>query len=810
MSPTAAKRLRFLFSAVTLLVLLAGAAGFWLHHRVKRSLPQLEGTAALSGLSAAVVVERDAAGVPTIRAQSQADAARALGFLHAQDRFFQMDLSRRRAAGELAALVGAAAVEMDKRVRVHGFRRLAQAVLSQLPEHQRAVLDAYAGGANAGLRSLRDKPFEYLLLRSDPEPWLPEDCVLLIYAMTLDLQDDRGGYEQSLAAVRDVLGPQALAYFAPLVGPGDAALDESTETLPSMPGPRRINLRPKEESVVPSPALSRLGDDDDTVLPGSNGFALSAERTANGGGALLASDMHLSLRLPNVWYRAVLIHPDPATNETVRLVGVTLPGAPALIVGSNGHVAWGFTNANADVSDLAIIDVSTLDPLVYADREGLLTMEKREEVIAVKGEDPVTVYYDWTVHGPVVGRNAARKSLALRWTMHDPAAANYGLLDMASARTVEEAVAVAHRSGIPVQNIVIAAKDGRIAWTICGFLPKRIGFDGRLPVSWTFGDRRWEGFLPAEAVPTVISPASGQLWTANQRILGGPALAVLGDGGYDRAPRASRIRDLLTPLRDAVPRDLLAVQLDTGARHLDRWHQLLTAVLTDDAITQSRTRARLREALLPWKAAAEADSVSYRLVRRFRHHVVRLALPPLFERCAEVHPFFSYRRFHYEPALWQMLEEKPEHLLGADHASWDALLLAAVDAVQKELDDANLAVESATWGRFNTSAIRHPFAGIFKPLASWLSLPPVPLPGDYDTPRVQAPDDGASERLVVSPGREEQGLFHMPGGQSGHPLSPYFSAGHEAWIQGEPTPLLPGPTRHTLRLEPQQGGGGTR
>lgn len=802
MKPAVAKRLRLLFSALTVLLLVAAALGAWFYLHLRGSLPLLDGTVPMSGLAANTVIERDQLGVPTIRGANRLDVARALGFLHAQERFFQMDLARRRPAGELAALIGKAVIEVDKRARVHGFRKLAGEVVAQLPADQKQLLEAYATGVNEGLAHLKSQSFEYTILRAKPEPWKPEDSVLLIYAMTLDLQDDHGGYEQSLAAVRDVLGGAALAYFAPLIGPDDAAIDGSLAPISALPPERAIDLRQR----VPSSAARAQPHvwDDSSVLLGSNGFTLAGNRAADGG-ALLANDMHLTLRLPNIWYRASLVFPHPTVSgQSLRITGVTLPGAPLVVAGSNGHIAWGFTNADADYSDLVAVDVSTIDASLYLRGKELLTLEKRKEIIQVHGGDPVEIEVPWTIYGPIVGKNAGGRPLALKWTAHDPSTANFGLVGLETATTVEEGVAVAHRSGIPIQNFVVADSTGKIGWTVAGKLPKRVGFDGRLPVSWTFGDRRWDGYLGEDEVPTVIAPEAGQIWTANQRILDSEALLRLGDGGYERPQRAARIRDLLTDLKSAQPVDLLKVQLDTRAPYLDRWHALLERVLTEGAIRQKGDRGKLKEVLQPWDGRAEAASVSYRVVRRFREHVVTRTLPPIFERCVEVYPGFSYRRFHTEAMLWDLLEKRPAHLLNPAFASWDDLLLAAADDVIEELDHAHLPIERATWGQRNVAKIQHPFSRLIALASAWLSAPSDQLPGDYDTPRVQAPDDGASERFVVSPGHEDKGIFHMPGGQSGHPLSPYFLAGHEAWVRGEPSPFLPGAPQHTLTLAPSK------
>jgi penicillin amidase len=793
------KRLRTLFSVVTILILLAAVGCVWFYTRMRASLPLLDGSARVPGLTASVTVERDAQGVPTLHAANRLDVARGLGFLHGQDRFFQMDLARRRAAGELSALIGKATIESDRKARMHDFRSLAQRVLARLPATQRALLDAYAQGVNAGLTQLHASPFEYIVLRAHPEPWKPEDSVLMIYAMTLDLQDSRGNYEQSLACVRDVLGNAAVAYFAPLIGPNDAALDGSVAPISPMPTAAMIDVRQQASAATDEAMVERAHDD--SVLLGSNAFALAGSRTATGD-ALVANDMHLTLRLPNIWYRASWQTADPVSGKPLRVTGVTLPGTPFLVAGSNGRIAWGFTNADADSSDIVTLDTSTVDPSMYIRGHDLVQIEKRHHTIAVKGGEHVDIDVPWTSFGPIVGHDAQNRSIAMKWTMDDPEAANFDIYDLENASTVEEAVSVAHRCGVPVQNLVVADRTGKIAWTIAGKLPRRVGFDGRLPVSWTYGDRRWEGFLNPDEIPTVIAPSAGQIWTANNRILDSEALLKLGDGGYERPQRAAEVRDLLTPLQKAVPADLLKIQLDTGAPYLDRWHTLLTQILTDAAIAQKSDRGKLRKALLPWSGHADADSVSYRLVRRFRQYVATSVYTPIFARCVEVYPDFSYRRFHIEEPLWDMLTKQPQHLLNPYFKSWNDLLLAAADSVIRETDREGLSLDQATWGKRNRARIEHPLAKVSRLAAVWLRAPEDALSGDYDTPRVQAPDDGASERFVVSPGREEEGIFEMPGGESGHPLSPFFQAGHEAWVRGLPTPFLPGATAHTLTLTP--------
>jgi penicillin amidase len=263
------------------------------------------------------------------------------------------------------------------------------------------------------------------------------------------------------------------------------------------------------------------------------------------------------------------------------------------------------------------------------------------------------------------------------------------------------------------------------------------------------------------------------------------------------------IRDDLAKLEKATPRDLLAVQLDDRATFLEPWHRLMLETLTPAATATKPPRAALRGWIEKWEGRASTEAVAYRLVREWRIAVYARVFQPIFARCNETMPGFPWNEFQLEPAAWALLRARPPHLLAPDYASWDELLLAAADDVIKQLDRQGVKLPAANWGWRNTARVRHPFGNLVPEwIGRWLSMPAEPLAGGDDMPRVQSPTHGTSERLVVSPGREEEGLFHMPGGQSAHPFSPFFRAGYEAWVRGEPTPLLPGKAEHTLRLTP--------
>lgn len=780
-------------------VVLALALFGWARWRIGASLPPLDGTVALAGLSAPVKIERDALGVPTLTGANRLDVARALGFLHAQDRFFQMDLLRRSGAGELSELFGPVALSLDKAHRLHGFRRTAGRVVAALPPEHRAILTAYVAGVNAGLAALPHSPWEYVLLRTSPQPWREEDSLLVAYAMWFDLQDASADFELSLEALRDTIGQSATDFFAPRGNSWDSALDGSLFPEPALPAFRL--RRPGDK-----PAATASTGFPDAFPAGSNSFAVAGAHGA-GGAAFLGNDMHLSLNLPHIWYRAVQKWTD-AAGAAHRLVGVTLPGVPACVVGSNGSIAWGFTVSNVDTMDVVTVEVENTAQAFYRTPHGYVEIEERPETILVKGAEPVKLPVRWTEWGPIIGAaNTAGRLRALRWNAHDVESTNLALLDLEGVTSVADAIGVAHRTGIPNQNFTVADRAGHIGWTVTGRIPKRVGFDGRFPVSWAYGDRRWDGWLAESEVPTIIDPAEGLLWTANQRLVGGDAYAKVGDLGYEDGPRGRQVRDdlrqLVTGGKTVAPTDLLGVMLDDRALFLARWQEFLLSVLTDEAVGQDAARRELRDAVRQWNGHASVDSAAYRIVSGFRSRVAQKTLAPFFEAAKAAYPAFDARDFIIDDALWRLTHSQSDKLLNPQFASWEALFLSAVDDVAADIKRHGGAAARYTWGDANQLHMRHPFGrvlpGVFR---NFFDMPVQPLPGAADMPRVQNNSFGQSERLIVSPGREEEGLFHMPGGQSGNPLSPYYRAGHQDWVEGKPTPLLPGKTEHTLTLEP--------
>lgn len=760
--------------------------------------PKLDGSVALAGLSAEVTVTRDGFGVPSIAAASHLDETRTLGFLHAQDRFFQMDLMRRLAAGELSELVGSAALDFDKQHRLYRLRAVARQVLARATPRQREALQAYSEGVNAGLKALGTWPFEYGLLMQRPRPWQPEDSILVIDAMYFDLQGGGTRHESNLALMRDLL-PAPLYRF--LAAPGnqwDAPVVGTALEMPPIPGSDVIDFR--RQSSQKSAFNASEGDESSDI--GSNNWSVSKAHGMDGR-AFVANDMHLGIRVPDTWYRAQWTYTDAnAPGGRVTVTGVTLPGVPAMVVGSNGHVAWGFTNSYGDWTDLVLLHVDPDDTDQYMTSDGWKHFEHHAEVMHVKGSQDVNFDVRDTIWGPVLDQDHAGNWRAVHWMAADPEGTNLELANMDEARDLQEAMTVANRAGMPEQNFMSADADGHIAWTIAGRIPVHGGYDPAVPSYWDKTGVGWTGWLAPEKYPRVVDPAAGRLWSANARVVDGPMLATIGDGGYDLGARAGQIRDDLMARDRFAPADLLAIQLDDRALFLARWRSLLLRLLNPERLADHPERAEFRHYVEDWGGRAAVDSVGYRLVREFRREVEDAALAPLFVACEQADPRFDFHSLsQLEGPLWAMVSQQPPNLLDPEYQDWDALLLAAVDRVGAKAG-AGRGMAAYTWGERNTVRITHPLSGAVPFLSRFLDMLPVQLPGDSNMPRVQGVDFGASQRMVVSPGHEQDGILEMPTGQSGWPLSPYYRNSEPAWEKGEAAPFLPGKAEHTLVFKP--------
>ncbi|HEV7714904.1 MAG TPA: penicillin acylase family protein, partial [Steroidobacteraceae bacterium] len=538
-----------------------------IHGVLRASLAVLDGGVDAPQLSAAVTISRDVLGIPTITATNRADLAFATGFVHAQDRFFEMDLSRRLAAGELSELFGKVALEQDEKARQFRFRAHAQSVIAQAPAEHRELLTAYARGVNAGLASLRSRPWEYWVLQSKPVPWREEDSALVSYAMWWDLQASTFGREKIKRAINEHLGGAdcgagwkcALSFFYPRGTSWDSP-NSATEPVASaairVPTADELNVRahPAKTSSTRSPPRE--------PVVGSNGWAVSGALTDTGS-ALVASDMHLGLRVPTVWYRARLKLSQGVKDgaSSLDLNGLTLPGAPVMVAGSNGHIAWGFTNSYGDWSDMTLVPCVAVGETSLRTQSGTLPLTVVQETIRVKGADDVHFAVKSGPAGVLAEAQPERgRCWFARWLATVPAATNFNIVALETATTVAQAVALAPSIGIPHQNLMIGDRDGHIGWTVLGRIPNDAG-EARLT-----GDAPW---TTEQTHPHLLDPPAGRVWTANARPIDDPAAEALIGGDeaalgadYDLGARAHQIHDDLFAINArATPADMLRIQL---------------------------------------------------------------------------------------------------------------------------------------------------------------------------------------------------------------------------------------------------------
>jgi penicillin G amidase len=454
---------------------------------------------------------------------------------------------------------------------------------------------------------------------------------------------------------------------------------------------------------------------------------------------------------------------------------------------------------------VVIVELDPNDSKRYMTPEGSQPFDSVNEIIKVRGGNDVIITVETTIWGPILQKDHRGRPLACRWVAYDTEGVNLGLLELETCTSLEESLDIANRSGTPHQNFVVADDQGRIAWTMMGRIPRRMGHDGFVPRSWRDGTCRWDGYLTQADYPRVVDPEEGRIWTANARVVGDEFYKVVGDSGYDRGARQMQIRDSLRALEKPDEADMLALQLDHRALFLEPWRKLLVDVLKEGAEGSIANRHDLLAKVEAWDGRATADSFGYRFVWAFRNQVIS-AMGRFLGRIGtnEDKSFSLVRHRRIEEPFWRILEERPVHYLDPEYESWDQFLTSRVNEVIKEATTEGRSLDTFVWGEVNTTKIQHPLSMAIPTLSRWLDMPRKPLSGAWsDLPKIQGVSSGASQRMAVSPGHEDDGYMHMPCGQSGHPLSPHYSDGHGDWEEGKPSSFLPGEPQQTLTLRPK-------
>jgi penicillin G amidase len=767
-------------TALGLLVLAAAAMGvYWRWSR--RALPQTDGESRLPGLTAAVVVRRDALGVPHLQASSLPDLMRAQGYVTAQDRMWQMDLLRRRAEGQLAEAFGEPALLADREIRTLGLADAARRSLPRLPPEVRVLVDAYAEGVNAWLSTHADSlPLEFHLLRYAPRRWETVDSLAVGKLLAMDLA--QGWEDEALAAttldrlpadVRAMLFPKLFANDRILVG---------------------------HDVPVPPSSITAV----DETSRGSNDWVLSGAHTASGR-PLLANDPHLALGVPSIWSAVHLTSPE------VDVAGVVLPGTPGVTIGRNRRIAWGATNVHDDSADLYVETFDPHDPGLYRTPDGWRRVETRHETIGVRAGPlassvrTVDHVVRVTRHGPLVTIGA--RQYALRWTsLDDDAVELTAFLRLARAGNWDEFRAALREFPGPAQNFVYADVDGHVGWYAAGRLPIRRAGDGSRPYAGASPDGDWLGFVPFDELPHLFDPPSGRIVTANNRLVGTDYPYKVTRGGIGPWRAAALFEDLES--REAWTTDDIA---RLQGEHLSLPHRDLARLLREAASRHRRDAEwdAVDGEMKGWDGRLEADSRAAALAAlTFRAVGMRVILPrvgpsPLARGLA--------RRV---AAIHKLLLERPASWVPAGDGDWDGVLLASWRAAQAEIAE-RLGSDRTrwTWGALNVIAVQHPLARAASVLAPLLSPPAVRMGGANTTPNVlgitpTGAVEGPSMRFIANLSDPDDTRLVNFMGQSGHVASANYGDQFEAWRNVETRRLAftPGAVasaaRHTLRLVP--------
>ncbi len=802
---------------------------------VRRPLPEHAGTAELPGLSAEVTVLRDTRGVPTIEATTAEDLFRAQGYVHAQDRFFEMDYRRHVTAGRLSELVGENedALAADTVIRTFGWRDVAEQEWDLLDESTRRYLTAYAEGVNAYLdsRGSEEIAVEYAVLGlqldvAHPEPWEPVDSLAWLKAMAWDL---RANFEDELArglaytTVRDVARVDELfpAYpddHLPIVVPAadaEPAPATATQAAPAaLPADLESALADARAAIAAVPTLVGSGDG-----VGSNSWAVSGELTASGA-PILANDPHLAISAPGVFMQMGLRCADVGPRCPFDVSGFSFAGFPGVIIGHNSELAWGLTNMGADVTDFFLERVDDETGTYLRDGERV-PLDVRTEVIEVNGAEPVEIEVRSTVHGPLVsdaleialagaptpaGVRGGRTEVALGWTALTPGRTADAVFRLNTAADAADVAAAAAAFAVPAQNIVWATTDGHIGYQAPGLVPIRQRVtDGPVPSDGTWPrpgwDSRydWQGFVPPQDLPAVQDPPEGYLVAANQAVTPagvGPYLTADWDFGY----RSQRIRTLLdeavaagTPIDVATTN---AMQVDTWSAYADELVPALLAAPVDDAFTLEAV-----ELLRDWDLRQEADSPAAAYFAAVWSTLLQLTFQD--DLPEDVWPNGGSR---WLQVVVNLLDDPgnpwwDDRTTASIVENRDEMLSRALTTARLELTvHLGKDVRDWEWGRLHTAAPQHPVLGgdsIPGPVRELVNPQPLGVPGGSSIVNATAWDAasgsfavtaGPAMRMVVDLGDLDASTWVTLTGTSGHPGSVHYTDQFDAWAHGRTFP----------------------
>ncbi len=732
---------------------------------------------AAPGLAAPVTVIRDRFGVPHIHAENDHDLYFAQGYVHAQDRLFQMDLERRVARGELSELFGEATLPTDRLFRHLGFGVRAPAIVAGWPESTRSIVRAYCDGVNASMGALAAWPVELRMLRTPPRRFSPEDVAAVSLLKSFGLAQWQP--EEILHRLSLRLSPARLAEVMPEVDPDSPSVVATH--LAALPVPSILH----EGFAALSSAIGgtpRSG--------GSNSWVVSGKKSLSGK-PLLANDPHLSLLAPSVWYEVHLVAPG------VDVYGMSFPSAPCVVIGHNPSIAWGFTNLMVDDADFFVERIDG-DRVMY--RKKWVPLSVRTETIRIKGREPETLTVRETPHGPILSPvlPGVTAALALRWSGFDGGDAIGALHALNRAKGREAFVEALSGFPHPCQNATYADAAGNIGMVMAGKIPIRKGGGLLMPVPGDTGEWEWTGYVPFAEKPQLWNPPEGFIVTANVPVADNGLFKRYVSRLYEPPDRARRIRAMLSGRDRLTPSDFEAMQSDMSVAGGDELIRLALQV----AQRRSGENPAFRKAagiLASWDRQATADSRATPVYEVFRwklaDRLFRDAMgPKLYES------FIGYPRLVWN-ATDRIVRRGDSAFLanpatGEKGSLDDAVALALLDTMAFLKERLGAAPSTWRWGQLHQATFHHPF-GKNRFLSRWFDIGPFPVGGDGRTVFKQEfvfggkdfpVGVGPSMRMIVSPGDRGSARSSITTGQSGHFFEPHYADQAKLWLSAKGHP----------------------
>jgi len=758
-----------------------------LHHLLfRRPLPRIAGTVTLAGLRAPVRITRDRYGVPHIDAESLEDAAFGLGFAHAQDRGWQMELNRRVASGRLAEIAGTEGLAADRLVRRVGLRRAAAAEAAALEGEGRRCLEAYAAGVTAVLCGGQPRPLELLLLRINPEPWTPADSLAVLRLVSMGLALDWDIELQRLQLLQ-ALGPEraaALDIAYPEANP--TVLAATAAAAPAPAGSAVRQMYAEASRWLPSGSHAAA----------SNSWVVDGSVTATGR-PMLCNDPHLPPTVPSIWYEAHLRAGDG------EAAGVTFAGLPFVVIGHNQRIAWGFTNSFADVQDLVIEEFDDVTGQRHRTEDGWEASTVHIETIRVKGGADVVEEVVETRHGPVIDRfevDGVHRGLALSWSALHPGRTVDAALDLLRAATWDEFRGAINRLDVAPQNAVYADVDGHVGYVLGGRIPVRRGAPSRLPVAGWSGDAMVVRHLGPDEVPQVLDPPEHVIVTANNRVVGAAFphhISFDWMNGY----RAQRLEQLLRGRTGMTPELMAATQLDIVCLPAREVVELLGGVSCSEPLAEEA-----RQGLRAWGGVMDPAAAEPLVYEAFLRCLAQRALEPTCGPAWRLlagemsHPVFDYAgnvTGRLTPWLLQRWRDGDSSVL-APGDSWEGVAAEALERAVADLRRDAGPPRRWEWGRIHAIRLSHVLSQRSRLLGVLLDAGRVEIGGDTDTVLQTASIPGRdwstrgwapSWRQILDVGSWDDCTgIHLPG-QSGHPGSRHHRDMVEGWRRNRQHPL---------------------